>query len=184
MRMVGCVSPPTSGELRVLGMDPAVDGPAIRARLGVVPAGGQPRHRADRARQPAHLRALLRPARGRDPSTGAEELLEFMQLTERRNDLVDPLSGGMKRRLTIGRALDQPARPAPARRAHHRARPAGAPPPVGALLPTEAAGRDHGAHDALHGRGRAALRPARDHGRRPHRHRGFAARAGRAARDA
>src|SRR4026208_976328 len=37
MRMIGCVSPVTEGKLRVLGMDPAVAGPAIRARLGVVP---------------------------------------------------------------------------------------------------------------------------------------------------
>src|SRR5882672_9195778 len=37
MRMIGCVSPVTDGELQVLGMDPAKDGPAIRARLGVVP---------------------------------------------------------------------------------------------------------------------------------------------------
>ena len=37
MRMIGCVSPPTSGELTILGMDPVRDGPAIRARLGVVP---------------------------------------------------------------------------------------------------------------------------------------------------
>src|SRR3954447_22500376 len=37
MRMVGCVSPVTSGELRILGLDPAIDGPRIRGRLGVVP---------------------------------------------------------------------------------------------------------------------------------------------------
>ena len=37
MRMVGCVSPVTAGDLRILGMDPASDGPAIRARLGVCP---------------------------------------------------------------------------------------------------------------------------------------------------
>src|SRR5215469_18108149 len=37
MRMIGCVSPPSAGELTILGMDPAKDGPAIRARLGVVP---------------------------------------------------------------------------------------------------------------------------------------------------
>ena len=75
----------------------------------------------------------------------------------------------------------QPARPAPARRAHHRPRPAGAPPAVGALLPTEAPGRHHRAHDALHGGGRAAVRPPRDHGRRAHRRRRIAARARRAA---
>src|SRR6266568_6999584 len=37
MRMIGCVSPPSGGELTILGMDPVRDGPAIRARLGVVP---------------------------------------------------------------------------------------------------------------------------------------------------
>jgi lipooligosaccharide transport system ATP-binding protein len=37
MRMIACVSPRTSGELLVLGMDPDRDGPSIRARLGVVP---------------------------------------------------------------------------------------------------------------------------------------------------
>ena len=37
MRMIGCVSPPSGGELTILGLDPVADGPAIRARLGVVP---------------------------------------------------------------------------------------------------------------------------------------------------
>src|SRR3712207_9136051 len=37
MRMIAAVSPVTSGELRILGMDPATDGPAIRGRLGVCP---------------------------------------------------------------------------------------------------------------------------------------------------
>ena len=49
MRMIGCVSPPTEGELSILGLDPVADGPAIRARLGVVPTGGHARPRADRA---------------------------------------------------------------------------------------------------------------------------------------
>jgi lipooligosaccharide transport system ATP-binding protein len=104
MRMVGCVSPRSEGSLRVLGMDPDVDGPRIRARIGVVPQDdildfeltvrqnlqvygryfGLPR---------AHVRAK------------ATELLEFAQLTDRANDEVEPLSGGMKRRLTIARSL-------------------------------------------------------------------------------
>ena len=60
MRMIAAVSPVTGGELRILGLDPAEHGPAIRARLGVCPAGGHPRQRAERLRQPLHLRPLLR----------------------------------------------------------------------------------------------------------------------------
>ena len=41
MRMIGCVSPVTDGELRVFGLDPAIDGRRIRARIGVVPQSDQ-----------------------------------------------------------------------------------------------------------------------------------------------
>jgi lipooligosaccharide transport system ATP-binding protein len=104
MRMIGCVSPVSDGKLRVLGMDPAVDGPSIRARLGVV---------AQEDNLDTELTVLdnlliygryfglpRRVIRER-----AEELLDFAQLTERADHRVDPLSGGMKRRLTIARAL-------------------------------------------------------------------------------
>jgi lipooligosaccharide transport system ATP-binding protein len=104
MRMIGCVSPISGGTLRVLGMDPALDGPRIRARLGVVPQAdtldleisvednlfiygrffGLPRSRARQR---------------------ARELLEFVQLADRAGDDVEPLSGGMKRRLVIARGL-------------------------------------------------------------------------------
>jgi lipooligosaccharide transport system ATP-binding protein len=104
MRMIGCVSPATGGELRVLGMDPAVDGARIRARLGVVPQDDS---------LDSELTVLDNlTIYGRyfdlphaEIRRRVDELLEFMQLTDRRDDLVDPLSGGMKRRLTIGRAL-------------------------------------------------------------------------------
>jgi lipooligosaccharide transport system ATP-binding protein len=104
MRMIGCVSPISDGQLTVLGFDPRADGPAIRARLGVVPQEdtldidltvldnlvvygryfGIPRH-------VLHERA--------------DELLRFVQLADRRDSRVDPLSGGMRRRLSIARAL-------------------------------------------------------------------------------
>ena len=104
MRMIAAVSPVTAGTLRVLDRDPSVEGPAIRARIGVVPQEnnldeelsvvdnlfiygryfGLPR---------AQVRARI------------DELLDFAQLSERANDRVTVLSGGMKRRLVIARAL-------------------------------------------------------------------------------
>ena len=104
MRMIGCVSPVSDGHLRVLGMDPAVDGPAIRGRLGVVPQEDTLDTELtvwDNLMIYGRYFGLGRAAiRER-----AEELLDFAQLGERRHDKVDPLSGGMKRRLTIARAL-------------------------------------------------------------------------------
>jgi lipooligosaccharide transport system ATP-binding protein len=104
MRMIGCISPPTAGTLRILGMDPVRDGPAIRARLGVCPqldALDAELTTLENLTVYARYFGIPRKvARQR-----AEELLEFVQLTERAGDKVEPLSGGMKRRLTIARAL-------------------------------------------------------------------------------
>jgi lipooligosaccharide transport system ATP-binding protein len=104
MRMIGSVSPVSEGVLTVLGMDPRTQGPLIRARLGVVP-------QQDTLDTELTVRenlvlygryfGLSRAECGRR----ADELLDFAQLTERQNDEVEPLSGGMKRRLTIARAL-------------------------------------------------------------------------------
>jgi len=104
MRMIGCVSPVTAGTLSILGLDPAVDGPEIRARLGVVPQ----QDTLDTeltvwenvliyGRYFGLSRRELRPK--------IDELLDFVQLSERARDKVEPLSGGMKRRLTIARSL-------------------------------------------------------------------------------
>ncbi|MFI5844347.1 ABC transporter ATP-binding protein [Catenuloplanes sp. NPDC051500] len=104
MRMIGCVSPPTDGLLRILGMDPVRQGPAIRARLGVCP------QLDNLAPDLTVLQNLTTYARyfgipRREARRRATELLEFVQLSERAGAEVDPLSGGMKRRLTIARAL-------------------------------------------------------------------------------
>jgi lipooligosaccharide transport system ATP-binding protein len=104
MRMIGCVSPSSGGELTILGLDPAKDGPAIRARLGVVP-------QEDTLDVELTVREnLLIYGRyfGLRRDVIAErtaKLLDFVQLTERAGDQVEPLSGGMKRRLTIARSL-------------------------------------------------------------------------------
>jgi len=104
MRMIGAVSPVTAGHLRVLGMDPAVDGPEIRRRLGVVPQDDTLDTELSVAENLliyGRYFDLPRPLI-RERIT---ELLDFAQLAERRDDKVEPLSGGMKRRLTIARAL-------------------------------------------------------------------------------
>jgi lipooligosaccharide transport system ATP-binding protein len=104
MKMVGCVSPASGGELRVFGQDPAIDGPQIRARLSVVP-------QKDTLDEELTVEENLW-IYGRyfglsrsEVRSRAMELLEFAQLTDRATSKVEPLSGGMKRRLTIARSL-------------------------------------------------------------------------------
>jgi lipooligosaccharide transport system ATP-binding protein len=104
MRMIASTSRRTGGELTILGKDPNKHGPEIRAHLGVVPQ--QDNHDGELktwenlyiyGRYFGLSRAFLKKK--------VEELLEFAQLTEKRDVKVDQLSGGMKRRLTIARGL-------------------------------------------------------------------------------
>ncbi|GIJ47086.1 ABC transporter [Virgisporangium aliadipatigenens] len=104
MRMVGCVSPPTDGQLRIFGMDPVRDGPAIRSRLGVCP------QQDSLDLELTCLENLTVYARyfgipRKVARERARELLDFVQLGDRADSPVEPLSGGMKRRLVIARAL-------------------------------------------------------------------------------
>ncbi|WP_157622514.1 ABC transporter ATP-binding protein [Nostocoides sp. Soil756] len=104
MKMVGCVSPVSGGELSILGLDPATDGAAIRARLGVCPQQDMLDEDLS-VEENLWVYGRFFGLSKREVRARAEELLEFAQLTERRHDRVEPLSGGMKRRLTIARAL-------------------------------------------------------------------------------
>jgi lipooligosaccharide transport system ATP-binding protein len=104
MRMIACVSPRSDGSLQVLGMDPDVDGPRIRARIGVVP-------QLDNLDTELTVRENLE-VYGRyfglsraHVRSKAAELMEFARLTDRADAAVESLSGGMKRRLTIARSL-------------------------------------------------------------------------------
>jgi len=104
MRMIGCVSPRSGGELSILGLDPDLHGPAIRARLGVVPQEDTldveltvRENLLVYGRYFGLRRDVIRERTAR--------LLDFVQLAERADDQVEPLSGGMKRRLTIARSL-------------------------------------------------------------------------------
>jgi lipooligosaccharide transport system ATP-binding protein len=104
MRMIGCVSPVTDGTLRVLGMDPATDGPRIRARLGVVPQQDSLDMELT-VEDNLVIYGRYFDLSYRDSRQRAHELLDFVQLRERAADQVEPLSGGMKRRLVIARGL-------------------------------------------------------------------------------
>jgi len=104
MRMLGCVSPPSGGELTILGLDPVADGSRIRARLGVVPQEDTldveltvQENLLIYGRYFGLPRQVIRERTAR--------LLDFVQLSDRATDHVEPLSGGLKRRLTIARSL-------------------------------------------------------------------------------
>jgi lipooligosaccharide transport system ATP-binding protein len=104
MRMIGCVSPPSGGTLRILDLDPVQDGPAIRARLGVVPQADTLDNELTVQENLFIYGRYFGLSRG-EVRKRAAELLDFVQLSERAASKVEPLSGGMKRRLTIARAL-------------------------------------------------------------------------------
>ena len=104
MRMIACVSPVSSGTLRLFGLDPARDGARIRARIGVVP-------QLDTLDTELSVQENLW-IYGRffdlprsECRRRATELLEFAQLSDRADNVVEHLSGGMKRRLSIARSL-------------------------------------------------------------------------------
>ncbi|RZS57336.1 lipooligosaccharide transport system ATP-binding protein [Microcella putealis] len=104
MRMIGAVSTRTDGELTILGLDPNTHGPDIRSQLGVVPQ--QDNLDLDlRVRDNLLVYGRYFGLPRKQIAERADELLEFAQLADRRGAKVDELSGGMKRRLTIARAL-------------------------------------------------------------------------------
>ena len=104
MRMIGCTSPTTAGALRVFGLDAATHGKQIRARLGVVPQADQLDTELTVAENLVIYGRYFDIPRA-ECKRRAAELLEFVQLSERASSKVEPLSGGMKRRVTIARSL-------------------------------------------------------------------------------
>ena len=104
MRMIGAVSPVTDGELSVLGLDPMAEGPQLRSRLGVVPQENNLDEELtvyDNLMMYGRYFDLSR----RAIRTRIDELLEFVQLQDKRNAKISALSGGMKRRVIIARGL-------------------------------------------------------------------------------
>lgn len=104
MRMIGATSPISGGELTVLGLNPMTEGPRLRARLGVVPQEN------NLDEDLSVVDNLMMYGRYFDMSRSdirdrTAELLEFVQLTEKKNEKISALSGGMKRRVVIARGL-------------------------------------------------------------------------------
>ena len=104
MRMIGCVSPVTEGTLRVLGLDPAIAAATIKAHLGVVPQQDSLDMELT-VRENLVIYGRYFDLSRREARRRADELLDFVQLLDRADSRVEPLSGGMKRRLTIARSL-------------------------------------------------------------------------------
>jgi lipooligosaccharide transport system ATP-binding protein len=104
MRMIAAVSPVSSGELSILGMDPAVDGPRIRARIGVCPQEDTLDNELN-VRDNLYIYGRYFGLPRAEVRRRCDELLEYVQLTEKSRAKTEDLSGGMKRRLTIARSL-------------------------------------------------------------------------------
>ena len=156
MRMIGCVSPVTAGQLHIFDLDVATDGAAIRARMGVVPQADQLDAELTVVENLVIYGRYFDIPRA-ECKRRATELLDFVQLTERADERVDPLSGGMKRRLTIARSLmsepdllllDEPTTGLDPQARHIL---------WDRLYRLKQRGRHARAHHSLHGRGRTAL---------------------------
>ncbi len=104
MRMIGCVSPVTDGHLRIFGLDPERDGKQIRGRIGVVPQLDQLDEQLT-VQDNMVLYGRYFDIPRAECKRRTAELLEFVQLSERADSRIEPLSGGMKRRVTIARSL-------------------------------------------------------------------------------
>ena len=156
MKMITTVSPISEGKLTVFGLDPDAQGRQIRQRLGVVPQEDNLDLELT-VSENLYVYGRYHDMHRADIKARIADLLEFAQLTDRADSPVEPLSGGMKRRLTIARRADQRPGPGHPRRADDRPRPPGPASPLGPALPLEEGGGHPDHHHPLHGRGRAAV---------------------------
>jgi len=104
MRMIGATSPVSAGTLRIFGLDPTTQGRQIRSRIGVVPQQDQLDGELT-VEENLIIYGRYFDIPRRDCKLRTAELLDFVQLSERAKSRVEPLSGGMKRRVTIARSL-------------------------------------------------------------------------------
>jgi lipooligosaccharide transport system ATP-binding protein len=104
MRMIASTSLRSGGDLEILGKDPNSHGPEIRAHLGVVPQQDN-LDRELKVWENLYIYGRYFGLSRKFMKSKIEELIEFAQLEDKRNSKTEELSGGMKRRLTIARAL-------------------------------------------------------------------------------
>ena len=104
MRIIGATSQRTSGDISILGKDPEKFGPQIRAHLGVIPQKDNLDEQLS-VTENLYIYGRYFGLSNKFIKGKIDELLEFAQLEEKRDAKVESLSGGMKRRLTIARAL-------------------------------------------------------------------------------
>jgi lipooligosaccharide transport system ATP-binding protein len=104
MRIIGATSQRTSGDITILSKDPEKFGPQIRAHLGVVPQKDNLDEHLT-VTENLYLYGRYFGLSGKTIRGKIDELLDFAQLEEKRDVKIEALSGGMKRRLTIARAL-------------------------------------------------------------------------------
>lgn len=104
MRIIAATLTRTAGEITILGKDPEKFGPEIKAHLGVVPQADN-LDQALTVEENLYIYGRYFGLSKKFIKPKIEELLEFAQLADKRTVKVDALSGGMKRRLTIARAL-------------------------------------------------------------------------------
>jgi lipooligosaccharide transport system ATP-binding protein len=104
MKMIAAVSKRTDGELTILGKDPNLKGPEIRAHLGVVPQKDL-LDRELKAWENLYIYGRYFGLSKKFLKPKVEEMLAFAQLEDKRNSKVEEMSGGMQRRLAIARGL-------------------------------------------------------------------------------
>jgi lipooligosaccharide transport system ATP-binding protein len=104
MKMCECVSPRTAGSLSLFSLDPDTEGKVIRSKIGVVPQETNLDTELT-VEENLLVYATFFDIHPDEAMSRTDELLEFFQLTTKRTTLIEQLSGGMKRRLLLARAM-------------------------------------------------------------------------------